>query len=87
MALLTDFIERAVNRLLMLGLLSLTAPPNILIKLNKISNLIELSDIYSLKYSLSFQFVLGFLELWSLLFRGASRAWRARMRSIWFEIT
>ena len=57
--------------------------PNILIKLNKISNLIELSDIYSL----SFQFVLGFLELWSLLFRGASRAWRARMRSIWFEIT
>ena len=69
--------------MLMLGLLCLTAPPNILIKLNKISNLIELSD----KYSLSFQFVLGFLELWSLLFRGASRAWRARMRSIWFEIT
>ena len=68
-------------------LILLTAPPSILIKLNKISNLIELSDIYSLKYSLSFQFVLGFLELWSLLFRGASRAWRARMRSIWFEIT
>jgi hypothetical protein len=58
------------------------APPNIMIKFHKISNLIELGDIYSLKNSLNFQFVLGFLELWSLLFRSASRAWRARMRFI-----
>jgi len=53
------------------ALVCLIEPPNILIKLNKISNLIELGDIYSL----NFQFVLGFLEYWSLLFRGALRAY------------
>lgn len=63
-------------------LLSLTALPGILIKFDEINNLIELGDIYSLKYSLNFQYVLGFLEFWSLLFRGALRAWRARMRFI-----
>ena len=58
MALLSDLIERAFNRSMTLGLLSLTAPPYFLIKLFKISNLIDLGDIFP-----QFPIVLEFLEL------------------------